>query len=94
MSCPTQIHFHNHKEGTQKRVFANLGWAPPTDYELMKIFIQTESQISTTYAWDTLFLPAADLKMSRENFELAAYVVGELDNRVEQRLFNIKEYCE
>lgn len=94
MSCPTQIHFQNHKEGTQKRVFANLGWAAPTDYELMKIFIQTESQISTTYAWDTLWLPLADLKMSREQFDVAAYIVGELTNLVEQRLFNIKEYCQ
>lgn len=95
MSCPTHVFFENNKEGTRKNVFVNLGWVSPTSYQLMRILVEAESQISTTYEWDTLSLPISELKMSREHFELASMITGEISTDYKlQKLFDIWEFCE
>lgn len=69
MSCPTWAHFENQKEGTQKRVFINLGWFAPTDFEMAEIIVNASAEISDTYEWDRVVVPILDSYMTREKFD-------------------------
>lgn len=70
MSCPTWAHFENLKDGTQKRVFINLGWIPPTDFELAVIMVNASKEINETYEWERVTLPVnSGFFISREKFE-------------------------
>lgn len=70
MSCPTWAHFENLKDGTQKRVYINLGWIPPIDFELAVIMVNASKEISETYEWEILTLPVKPgFFMPRGKFE-------------------------
>ena len=57
MSCPTWLRLENLKEGTQKRIYINLGWVPPTDFQMAEILINAVKEVSDTYEWERLYFP-------------------------------------
>ncbi|MEG1902775.1 MAG: hypothetical protein RR212_00105 [Bacteroidales bacterium] len=70
MSCPTWAHFENLKEGTRKRVYINLGWIPPSDFELSVILVNASKEVNETFEWERLTLPVhPGFFMAREKFE-------------------------
>ncbi|UIW12542.1 MAG: hypothetical protein [Enterobacter phage ENC19] len=70
MSCPTWAHFENLKEDTQKRVFINLGWFAPTDFDIAEILVNASKEISDTYEWDCVRMPVLPGQfIDREKFE-------------------------
>lgn len=70
MSCPTWAYFENLKEGTQKRVFINLGWIPPTDFDIAEILVNASKEISDTYEWDCVRMSVLPGQfIDREKFE-------------------------
>lgn len=69
MSCPTWLRLENLKEGTQKRIYINLGWVPPTDFQMAEILINAVKEVSDTYEWERLYFPLIGLYMTRNKFE-------------------------
>lgn len=55
MSCPTWLRLENLKEGTQKRIYINLGWVPPTDFQMAEILINAVKEVSDTYKWERIY---------------------------------------
>lgn len=80
MSCPTVAIFENNKDGTQKKVYINLGWFAPSHFDMAKIIINASKEISDTYEWDYVVIPILDSYITRKNFDEMKRVVNQFDN--------------
>ena len=89
MSCPTFIVFENNKEGTQKKVHINLGWCPPSNFDMAVIIINASKEIDNTYEWGRVDIPILNAYVNREDFEEMKRVVREFKN-----LYNPSPYIQ
>lgn len=70
MSCPTWICFKNDVEGVEKRIFANLGWVTPTQFQLAQIIIDAAKELPEDFEWHKLrFINIAYGYMTKESFD-------------------------
>lgn len=70
MSCPDLIGFKNEAKDIEIRIFVNLGWFSPTEFQLARIIIDAAKELPDNYEWDRLHFVKNDFGyMTKESFD-------------------------